>query len=290
MGNILDDEFVIQMDEAPPFSWILQSPNRFMNCESLSKFDKLTVHARGNALEIAKMVKDLDGSEKVKVSESFALSADSTDCIISYSGQLKDAIRAVETSTRPGIVMSSGGVIKNSARTNGWNYIPLPKGYPARFLFPEVFGCLLSLQGKRVDGSRFEKILEENAPSQLTADNEAKRVALELKDKQVLLVSDESSRSLANELAILFVSNSGIKVRVESNGVVPFTGKLHQGTSRISFSSIYREDGDIRVGGFPYCLSTLDGFVKNVLIGELASLYLGILNSHDIELLDRDIE
>ncbi len=278
------------MDEAPPFSWIRQSPNRFMNCESRHEIDKLTVHARGNSLAMAEMVGDLVGSEKVRVSESFEASADSTDCIISYSGQLKEAISAVETSTKPGIVLSSGGVIKNSARSKGWSYIPLPKGYPTRFLFPEVFGCLFSLLGRRVDGSRFEKILEDNAPSELTAENEAKRIAIELKGRPVLLLNDESSIGLANELAIHFASNSGVKVQIESTRSTPYTEKLRGGSSRISFNSDHQDDGELRVGGFPYSLSTPEGYIKNVLIGELSSLYLGILNSHDIELLDRDIE
>jgi hypothetical protein len=291
VGTILDDEFVIQMDDTPPFSWIRQTPNRFMSCDLGRKIDYISVKAKGNSFLIAEMVRDVLGEGRIKVDQTFSLSSLQDNCIISYSGQVKEAIHAVENSHEKGIVLASGGVIKNIARNRGWDYIPLPKGYPTRFLFPEVFGCLLSLLGKRIEIQDLEEFIDRNSPSEITDNNQAKKFALHILSSYTSIVFDELSEGLANEFKSMFQVNSGIVFNLRSEKF-PTSEEVEQAVSFSSNSHSRNRNviAGLRFGDFPYDCSTVDGYVKNILTGYFASLYLGILRSRDIELLDRELE
>lgn len=291
MGTILDDEFVIQMDDIPPFSWIRQTPNRFMSCNVGRKIDSISINAKGNSFLISEMARDVLGEDRIKVDQAFTLSPLQNNCIISYSGQVKEAIRAVESSDEKGIVLASGGVIKNTTRSRGWDYIPLPKGYPTRFLFPEIFGCLLSLLGKRIETQDLEEFIDRNSPSEITSNNQAKQFALHILRNRTSIVFDESSEGLANEFKSTFLANSGIEFNLK-NEKYPMNGEIEQADdiSAISLSGNRTVQAGLHFGDFPYDCSTVDGYVKNVLTGDFASLYLGILRSRDIELLDRELE
>ena len=291
MGNILDDEFVIQMEESPPFSWIKQSPDRFMNCRLNREIDSLIVNATGNSFIVAEMVKDILGPEKIRVEKTFSLFKGGVNCIITYSGEFKDAINALGRAEGKGVVISSGGIIKNLARNKGWDYIPLPKGYPTRFLFPEIFGCLLSLLGNRVDLSKLSDYLENNAPSQITLKNEAKQLALALTKGPISIAYDRHSEGLARGFNTIFQTNSGIEFDlVDVSNPKDFVNSKVNKNSVISFTKNNKTHKAWRVGNFPYPCDNLVGYVKNVLTGQLASLYIAILQSTVIELLDRELE
>ncbi|MCL5407881.1 MAG: hypothetical protein M1518_00765 [Candidatus Thermoplasmatota archaeon] len=291
MRNILDDEFVLQMEESPPFSWIKQSPDRFMNCKLNRRIDSLIVNATGNSFVIAEMVKDILGPERVRVEKTFSLSEREPNCIITYSGEFRDAINALERAENKGIIISSGGIIKNLARKKGWDYIPLPKGYPTRFLFPEIFGCLLSLLGNRPDFSKLGDHLESNAPSQITVKNEAKQLALALAKEPISIIYDQRSEGLARGFNKIFQSNSGIEFDLVdvSDPKDSMNSELGK-NSVISFAKDDETHVGWNVGNFPYPCDSLVDYVKNVLTGQLASLYLGISHSIAIELLDRELE
>ncbi len=294
MENILDDEFVIQMDDSPPFSWIKQAPNRFMNCSAATKVSQLCVNAVGNAFEIGEMVRDVLGVESIEISDTFypkSMDPECVPCIVSYSGQMKQAINAVESYERKGIVISSGGMIKNAARSRGWDYISLPKGYPSRFLFPELFGCLLAIKGKSVAIPDLESFLERNLPSEISANNESKLTALSLSKQSIAIMYDRHSYGLARRFKTLFLSNSGTKVDLVGNkDELSRTENKSSEVKLISFVSDLAIPGAIRIGGFPYDSTTLDGYVKNELIAELSSLYFGLLKGFEIELFDTQIE
>ena len=294
MENILDDEFVIQMDDSPPFSWIKQAPNRFMNCSVARKIGKLCVNAVGNAFEIGEMARDVLGIETAEISDTFYPKSGGPECvpcIVSYSGQMKEAIKAVEYYEREGIVISSGGMIKNVARNRGWEYISLPKGYSSRFLFPELFGCFLTLMGKSIVIPDLESFLERNLPSEISENNESKLIALSISKQSIAIIYDRHSYGLARRFKSLFLSNSGTKVDLVSNE--DDLSKIENVSSEvqlISFVNDFAMTDAIRIGGFPYDSTTLEGYVKNELIGELSSLYFGLLKGFEIELFDTQIE
>ncbi len=291
MGSILDDEFVIQMDELPPFSWIRQTPNRFMNCVLGRKIDHLVVKAKGNAQIFAIMAQEVLGEDKIQVETFSSPSLGGENCIISYSGQLKAALTALEATGGKGIVMSSGGMVKTLARKKGWDYIPLPKGYSTPFLFPEIFGCLLSIFGKRVNFQDIEKFIEINCPSEMTEANEAKRLAVLLKKERLKVLYDEKSTGLAAMFTNLFLTYSGMDL-VKENIVNISSNKngIKEVADVISFSSKSEFNRKKLIGNFPYDCDSLDGYLRNVIIAQFASLYLGILESREIELLDREVE
>ena len=293
MENILDDEFVIQMDDSPPFSWIKQAPNRFMNCSVARKIGKLCVNAVGNAFEIGETARDVLGIESAETSDTFYPKSGGPECvpcIVSYSGQMKEAIKAVEYYEKEGIVISSGGMIKNVARTRGWDYISLPKGYSSRFLFPELFSCFLTLMGKSIVIPDLESFLERNLPSEISENNESKLIALSISKQSIAIIYDRHSYGLARRFKSLFLSNSGTKVDLVSNEDVSKTQKISSEVQLISFVNDFAMTDAIRIGGFPYDSTTLEGYVKNELIGELSSLYFGLLKGVEIELFDTQIE
>ncbi|MGC8562587.1 MAG: hypothetical protein ACP5UZ_03255 [Thermoplasmata archaeon] len=287
----MDDEFVIQMDDTPPFSWIKQTPNRFMTCSVGRKLARLCVNASGSAFEIGQMAKDILGADNIDVSDVFSISSDCAPLVISYSGQLKEAIKAVESSETKGIAISSGGMIKNTARSKSWDYISLPKGYSGRFLFPEIFGCLLSLKGKTVNVSNFESFTDSNLPSEISENNVSKLLALALSKGQATVIYGNGSYGLAKRYKTLFLLNSGTDIDIMSADqyLKNYIGNV-KGRQVISFIDDPRITSVVRIGDFPYDNTTLEGYVKNELVGELASLYFGLIEAFEIELFDTTIE
>ncbi len=291
METTLDDEFVIQMDDTPPFSWISQTPNRFMTCNIGRKLDSIAISAIGTPLIFAEMARDIIGGERIKVRHSFSLSPDETNCLITYSGQVREAITALKDTNNKGIVISSGGAIKLVARSKGWDYIPLPKGYAARFLLPEILGCMLTLFGYDLESTDLESFLEQNAPSEITNENVSKQIALRLLGRSIVIFHDEFSSGLANYFLTSFKTNAGLEANIVSvAGVKEYSSKADANTAAISFSRQSSPKDALNIGGFPYDCSTADGYVKNAVIAQMSSLYLGLLRAHEIELLDKIIE
>lgn len=292
VDNILDDEFIIELDDSPPFSWIRQSPNRFMTCTLKETVDSVTVHSTGNALQISKMVRDLVGSAKLRADDSFTSMGEGTNVIISYSGELRKAIALVKESTGRGIVMSSGGTIKNIARDKAWDYIPLPKGYPTRFIFPEIFGCLLSLLGKKIECPALEDFIDSIMPSSITEDNLSKQIAYRLaKEEKVILLHDEQSAGLAGRFRDDFEINAGINVDLRNISKIGLPG-TEVAPEKYVFS-LTKKAGNLeegRVSSLPFDSSSMEGYIENALIAEMSSLYLGFLKKREIEFLDRDTE
>ena len=291
MESTLDDEFVIQMDDSPPFSWIRQTPNRFMSCALGRKIDHLEIGVIGNSLLMSKMARDVIGKEKLQAGTFSSTSSGEDSCIISYSGQLRDALRALEAANHKGIVISSGGMIKKLARSKGWDYLPLPKGYPTMFLFPEIFGCLLSLYGMKVDIPDMEEFIESNSPSEIIEVNEAKRLAMLLDKEEFRILYDEKSEGLATMYTRIFKSYSGMNF--DTKNVEDINSRIEEGKDNlrsISFVGKGASSEDKLVGNFPYDCNSVAGYVKNFIIAQFASLYLGILRSKEIELFDREVE
>jgi hypothetical protein len=289
--NILDDEFVIELDDSPPFNWIRQSSSRFMSCDIKKKLDSMTVHADGNALLISKMVADLVGGEKLRIDGSFLSTGEGTNVIITYSGELRKAITLMESSEEKGIVISSGGVVKNIARNKGWDYIPLPKGYPTRFLFPEVFGCLLSLLGRRIEIPGLADFIDSIMPSSIIKNNLAKQLAYKLGEDKTALFYDHASAGLAERLRDDFAINAGINLEVHDIDHADLSEiEIGSKTFIISLAKRVRNIKGIAVSSLPYDNGSVDGYVKNVLIGDISSLYVGLLRKKEIEFLDRTLE
>jgi len=60
MVTVLDDEYVLQMDDIPPFSWLAKSHERIMNCRIESE-EKIIIHAKGNAFTYSLISKNISG-------------------------------------------------------------------------------------------------------------------------------------------------------------------------------------------------------------------------------------
>ncbi len=291
MENILDDEFIIQMDDSPPFSWIKQTPERFLRCNPGREVGTICLNAFGNMYTIAAMAKDIVGERLVLPDGSAQFHSDCTSCIITYSGQLKESMLALDGAKGKGIVISSGGQIKGMARSRGWDYFPLPKGYSARFLFPEIFGCMLSIFGIKVETGGLDRFIESNLPSELSANNEAKQLALKIREGNVTLVYEASTAGLAMRFRSLLSSNSGIETKVKLVGqdAEPSLKDGEEGGYIFLVKNESRFNG-VNTGGFPYDSSSSEGYVKNEIIAELSTLYLGLLRGKEIELFDVDVE
>lgn len=285
MKRILDDEFIIQMDDSPPFSWLRETPNRLINCDTGRRLENINVHATGNALVTSNIVRDISGKDRVHTDGIFSLVNDGVDVIVSYSGELKQAITLLESSDRKGIAISSGGMIKSIARSKGWDYISLPKGYPARFLFPEIFGCFLSLLGVRIRPGTVEDFIQSISPSRISEENVAKRIAYAIENKSLTIRFDDRTVGLAARYRDSFRSNAQTVCSLIEIGQT----KTHEGRDSYVIS-LASEPGNSEESEKEFHLfnsGSIDGCVKNALLADYASIYLGILKGYDIELVDK---
>ncbi|MEM0130453.1 MAG: hypothetical protein QXW75_03200, partial [Thermoplasmatales archaeon] len=210
MVLLLDEEYIIQLDDTPPFSWIKETPNRLMYCRKIPH-RKVHIYTHPPLYSIALMAEDLLGLERARVSDGYNIQeGEHLDIILSDDGISAEAISAIRNQKKKGIVFSAGGSIKKEARENGWEYQSLPKGYPMKFMMPEVLGCLLSIFGEVIHTSGLNEFINMQLPSSISQYNISKRLAYELLDRPIIIVHDGKTRGLANRYADLLKRNANV--------------------------------------------------------------------------------
>jgi len=286
MNEPLDEEYVIQLDDSPPFSWIKAIPERFMSCGPPRK-GNITVFTDGPLYSIAKMAEDILGDERITVVKGYKPgSSPGFKVIISHDGESRDAVPFIRNSGEKGMVVSVGGTIKRVAKENGWEYQSLPRGYPMKFLMPEIAGCLLSLGGFSLDYSALSTFVNSLLPSSLSTENVSKRLARQLGNGGILFVYDRRSLGLSKRFVELLKMNSKVEaVAVDKNDASKIAGQ-GSNVNIISFCKDVKSSSNFSAWDFPYPCDDPYGYLKNAIIAEFSSIYLSLLLGIDTELVD----
>jgi len=291
MSSILDDEFVVQLDDSPPFSWINQFPTRLMHCNALSTGSKLSVHASGNALTSVLTLKDLVEERDLIVDKKYMRYEGREDIVISNSGENARCIDFVRKSESLGTAITSGGTLKHIANEKGWNVISLPKGFPSRYLFPEIVGCVSSILGLEPYSPDMDAFAEMLAPSTITDENIAKQLAITVVNNRVLLIHDDNSGGIARKFFESFLQTTGILIPIidkeqykffgentpSGTLIIPLTNDLLLETQWSKLAELIKE-------------RSIQNYVKAAMLIDLSSLYASILLNKEFQLVDYTIE
>ncbi|MEM0073768.1 MAG: hypothetical protein QXJ24_02775 [Thermoplasmatales archaeon] len=285
MVLLLDEEYIIQLDDTPPFSWIKDTPDRFMYCRKI-QHKKVHIYTNSPLYSIALMAEDLLGSERASVFHGYEIKdGEHLDIILSDDGISTDAISAIRSQNKKGIVFSAGGSIKKEARENGWEYQSLPKGYPMKFMMPEVLGCILSMFGEAIDIRGLGEFINMQLPSSISQYNISKRLAYELLDKAIIIIYDGNTKGLANRYVDLLKRNANVNAVARP---VEYSTNLPPSSEAkfINLTSNGEVPSPISVEGFPFNNNNIEGYLKNELVGEFTSVYMSILLGVEIDLLE----
>ncbi len=281
MVSVLDDEYVLEMDEVPPFSWLSKSHERVMHC-TIPESNDTVIHAIGNAFTYS-LISRNSSNRKYEMDEFFVNRSDALHIIISTSGDEENSVRFLETMNKRCVAISSGGKLKKIAREKNFDFISLPKGMPSRFLYPEIIGCLSGNQNLENYYELGEKI-SKLSPSSLTEENLAKTVALELKDKIPVIVYDYSSYAIARKLQEDLLQNSNLFSILISYNQVKMINNIGDNYKVIEIAEHRMKGFDSSIflqfkGGFDSLifLSTLTSYI---------SLYSALLRGYDFYLFD----
>jgi len=282
MVTVLDDEYVLQMDDIPPFSWLAKSHERIMNCRIESE-EKIIIHAKGNAFTYSLISKNISG-RNMEVDEFFENTGEGLHIIVSTGGDEEKSINFLRSIRGKCIVVSGGGQIKKIAREKGFEFISLPKGMPSRFMFPEIIGCISGLTNVE-NINDLSKGISKLSPASLTEENIAKSIAIKMKDKKPVIVYGEGGYGFARKFLEDLLQNSGIIPSLLSINQIDMINGTGEDSIIIEMSrskkqrfknSLFMEVKD-GLGGVIYLL-TLTSYV---------SLYLSLLNERDFFLFDR---
>ncbi|MGC8645188.1 MAG: hypothetical protein ACP5UO_02825 [Thermoplasmata archaeon] len=233
------------------------------------------------------MAQDILGGGKIVVIRGYKIEpGNGLIVILSHDGQSRDAIPYLRSSGEKGIVLSVGGIIRKEAKENGWEYQSLPRGYPLKFLMPEVVGCILSMAGKILEPLKLGPFIESLLPSSPSSENISKQLAKQLRNGPILLVYDDSSVGLAKRFSDLLKLNARVDaVSADAENA----SALIAGNSNINVVS-FAKDTKYGIGppikGFPYPSEDPYGYLKNAVIAEFSSVYLSFLLGIEIDLLD----
>jgi len=282
MVTVLDDEYVLQMDDIPPFSWLAKSHERIMNCRIESE-EKIIIHAKGNAFTYSLISKNISG-RNIEVDEFFENTGKGLHIIVSTGGDEEKSINFLRSIRGKCIVISGGGQIKKIARERGFEFISLPKGMPSRFMFPEIIGCISGLTNVE-NINDLSKGISKLSPASLTEENIAKSIAIKMKDKKPVIVYGEGGYGFARKFLEDLLQNSGIIPSLLSINQIDMINGTGEDSIIIEMSrskkqrfknSLFMEVKD-GLGAVIYLL-TLTSYI---------SLYLSLLNERDFFLFDR---
>ncbi|MEM0141111.1 MAG: hypothetical protein QXN66_03630 [Thermoplasmatales archaeon] len=286
MVGLLDEEYVIQLDDTPPFSWIRETPNRFMFCKKIPSA-KSHIHAEGPLYSIARMAEDILGREAVEVFNDYRVQqGDHQNIIFSHDGLSNEAVPSIRNSNKKGILFSAGGPIKKEARENGWEYQSLPKGYPMKFIMPEILGCILSMYGLDFPTKELESFIESQLPSSISQYNASKKLSMELVEAPIIFAYDDRTRGLAGRYVDLLKRNANVDSVAVHFREVDQTNSANKKAIVISFAGEGETAAKSREGGYPFRNDTLPGYLKNAIIAEFASIYVSMLLGVEVDLLE----
>ncbi len=282
MVTMLDDEYVLQMDDNPPFSWLSKSHERIMSC-SFNLKERTIVHAKGNALTYSIIAKSIS-ERNMEIDESFERMEEGFHIVISTGGDEQNSINFIKEIKGKCSVISSGGQIKKIAREKGFEFISLPKGMPSRFIFPEIVGCISGRTNiENIEYLR-DRILN-LSPSSLTEGNIAKYTAIELDRRKPIIVYDAKLYAFARKLFEDMLQNSGIISPMMSTDQKDMIDSLSDDYAVIEISRPKKQSVKgsqlIEIG------SKMDDVIYSLTLMSYISLYSSLLNGKDFFLFDR---
>lgn len=283
MVTVLDDEYMLQMDDAPPFNWLSKSHERVMSC-NMSKEGRKIVHAIGNGLTFAYIAKDLLVSYDMEIDEYFSNCKNGMHVIISYSGDNEDSIDFLKGCSEKCTVISAGGRIKKIARENNCEFISLPKGMPSRFVFPEIIGCLTGTHEEQ-GYLKLENKISKLYPSSLTEENEAKTVGISLFNKKPVIVYDKNTYGIARKFQEDLLQNASVIAPLLSLQQAMMIDRIDSETITVEISRTKNKKIDHSL--FIRVEDGIDGSIYAAVLSAYVSIYLSYLYARDIYLFDR---
>ncbi|MCL5680814.1 MAG: hypothetical protein M1515_02035 [Candidatus Thermoplasmatota archaeon] len=282
MPSVLDEEYVLEMEESPPFSWLRQAHERIINCDTL-KINGSKVHAQGNAFTTALITREMVRSMYFELDEAISDPRGEKHVVISYSGNNPAALRFLEHAEGKGSVISTGGNLKRLARNRGWEFFSLPKGMPARFAFPELFGCIFGASNS-IDTDSIRKKSESLTPTTPTELNEAKRIAIGIGKGSTLIVYGERREGIARRFQEDLLQNASLPTYRMSEVQYSFLNP----TDISHIIHISSPTSTKLRDSFLIPLSdTIEDAIYGSILSAYVSIYISILKKLEILLLDR---
>lgn len=283
MVTVLDDEYMLEMDDVPPFIWLSRSYERIMSCNISTKERKI-VHAIGNGLTFAYIIRDIQYERTMELDEYFLDRGDGMHIIISYSGDNEDSINFLRECNGKCIVISTGGRIKKLARERNFEFISLPRGMPSRFVFPEIMGCLYS----GYENNKYHELAERISklyPSSLTEVNEAKSASISLYNRQPVIVYDRNTYGLARKFQEDLLQNSSILAPLISY----WQAKMIDGFDKESIAVEFSRSRNRKINNSLLIKvdEGLEGSFYAAVLTSYISIYLAYLYSKEIYLFDK---
>jgi len=282
MVSVLDDEYVLQMDDIPPFSWLAKSHERIMNC-SIRSEDKIIAHAKGNAFTYSLISKNISG-RNMEVDEFYENTEEGLHVIISTGGDEEQSINFLKSFGKKCMVVSGGGQIKKIAREKGCELISLPKGMPSRFMFPEIMGCISGLTEVE-DKNDLSQDISKLSPASLSEENIAKLIAIKMMNKRPLIIYGERGYGFARKFFEDLLQNSGIIASLMSINQIDMIDNIGGDSMviEVTKSKKHRFKNSL----FMEIREGLAGAIYLQTLMSYISLYLSLLNERDFFLFDR---
>ncbi len=274
----LDEEFVMQMEDSILFKWLSSYGERFISCMEKSEFWIKEIIAEGNGYTFSRIYK-----ENISKNEDRGQGDKSISVFITISGENRNVLERMRNYNETAITISQGGNAKKVAREKNWLFFSLPKGIPGRFLFPEITGCLSSIEGFRIDTSKVQSIVNDFMPSNPTESNFAKKLGYAM-SREFIISVDKELRGIRRRIEDMTIQNVNYVPRIVWQDQLDLflTGKDEKGIIEVNRNYINIRDPLEKLGDK---LDNID-LVTLINVIDFASVYLAILKKHDILLLD----
>ncbi|MGC8655609.1 MAG: hypothetical protein ACP5RG_04225 [Thermoplasmata archaeon] len=282
MVTLLDDEYVLQMDDIPPFTWLAKSHERIMNC-SIRSEDKIIIHAKGNAFTYSLISKNISG-RNAEVDEFYENTEEGLHIIISTGGDEENSINFLKSFSGKCVVVSGGGQIKKIAREKGYEFISLPKGMPSRFMFPEIIGCISGLTDVE-NKNDLRQDISKLSPASLTEENIAKSIAIKMMNRRPVILYGERGYGFARKFFEDLLQNSGIISSLMSINQIDMIEDIGDGSVVIEIAKSKKQR--FKNSLFMEIREGLAGAIYLLTLMSYISLYLSLLNERDFFLFDR---
>ncbi len=274
----LDEEFVMQMEDSILFKWLSTYGERFISCMEKSEFSIGEIVAEGNGFTYSRIF--LENISKGKTNEE---GHRPITVFITISGENSNILEQMRNYNDAAIIISQGGNAKKIAREKNWFFFSLPKGIPARFMFPEVLGCLSSIDGIKIDTNKVQSIVNDFVPSNPTESNFAKKLGYAMARDFIISV-DKDLRGIRRRIEDMTLQNVNYIPRIvwKDQLNLYMKGKDEKGIIEVNSNYMSIKDPMDKIN---HTLENLDlPSLINVL--DYATVYLAILKKHDILLLD----
>jgi len=273
----LDEEFVMQMEDSPPFQWLMSYDERFITCSAKAREGKAEIHSVGNPFTVSRIFVE------TFLNKSFDISSKSYGIFITVSGENQEILSKLKDHSGEAIVVSQGGNAKRLAREKGFDFFSLPKGIPSRFLFPEILGCLASIFSINIPLNKLKQTLPTISPSTPTENNVSKLLAYGM-SRDFMISVDRNLMGIGRRIQDMMLQTMNKSSPIYWNDQVDLFlwNKKDNGKIVINDSSILLVDPLDKLN---YKLKDLD-LISIITILDFAINYYAILSKTDIVFMD----